>query len=384
MSPRSSRLLSLLIVAALSLGAMPARASASTFAPPPVKAPVAMISTIDGVPLWSRSGQSQRAVASTIKLLNALVVRERAALGEVVVVSAKAAAIEDGDVGLVRGQRLTVRQLLEMMLVASANDAAEALAIHIGKTEARYVALMNAKARQLGLTKTYAADPHGLCKRERSSAQDLTILARRVLADPVLRNVVRKQTVLVPHPGKKSTVHRSTYHLMGDYTGVEGVKTGYTRASGYCFVGAAKRRGVELVAVVLGARSNADRFVQMRRLLDWGFAHTHLRTLVSTTATFAAEARVAALPVGGSAGTTMSVVARPGRAVSMPLLDGSGPIVRSVRPSAATTAPLAVGRQVAWLDLRLGGRLLATVPLLAVAWTPARSTSMGIARHIPL
>ncbi len=254
-----------------------AQAAATTVTTPGTTAPVAMLSTIDGVRLWSRSAESPRAVASTIKMLNALVVRERTRLDDVVIVTKKSEAITDGDVGLVAGQRLKVRQLLDMMLIASANDAAEALAIHIGGTEARYVSLMNAKAKQLGLKQTRAADPHGLSKRERSSACDLTVLGKRVLADPVLKSIVRKQSVLVPRPGGKSVVFKSTYHLMGDYWGIEGVKTGYTRASGYCFVSAAKRGKVELVGVVLGAKSNKDRFAQMRKILNWGFANTHVR-----------------------------------------------------------------------------------------------------------
>lgn len=353
----------LLLALALACGGLPATAVAA-LAPPSITAPAAALMTIDGVPLWSRAPLTQRRVASTIKMLNALVVRERASLDETVVVAAKAAAIEEGDVGLVAGQRLTVRQLLDMMLIVSANDAAEALAIHIGGTEARYVALMNAKARKLGLTGTYATDPHGLGKRERSNAQDLSVLARRVLADPVLRGIVRKQSVLVPRPGKKAVVLRSTYHLLGGYAGIEGVKTGYTRPAGFCFVGAAKRGGVELVGVVLGASSNKDRFVQMRRLLDWGFAHTHVRELVSSTTTIAVAASVVA---SQSAVATAAVLARPARAVSMALLDGSGPITRRVRPESLRPLPVLAGQQVALLDLRLGSRLLATVPLVALA-----------------
>ena len=375
---RTSRFLTLAVALTLAFGGSATGASAATLPPPSTTAPAAMIITVDGVPLWSRSGQSQRAVASTIKMLNALVVRKNASFDETVVVTAKAAAIDDGDVGLVTGQKLTVAQLVDMMLVASANDAAEALAIHIAKTESRYVALMNAEADRLGLSQTHAADPHGLSKRERSSARDLAILARRVLADPVLRKVVRKQSVLVPHPGKKPTALRSTYHLISGYAGIEGVKTGYTRASGFCFVGAAKRGGVELVGVVLGAKSNSDRFVQMRKLLDWGFAHTHVRTLVT-------NATLVAVTLGDDDDPTSAdtVLARPARAVSMALLDGGSAVALRVRASSVAREPVVAGQQVALLDLYLGKRLLATVPLLALARTSTSAASASVMRGIP-
>jgi len=157
------------LTAALLLSAAPVPALA-TIAPPSISAPSALITTMDGTVLWSRAPMTRRAVASTIKMLNALVVRDSVNMTEVVTVARKASDINNGDVHLLTGQKSTVRQLLEMMLVASANDAAEAVAIHIAGTEKRYVALMNAKAKELGLTRTIAVDPHGLSERERSTA----------------------------------------------------------------------------------------------------------------------------------------------------------------------------------------------------------------------
>jgi len=334
--------------------------------PPSVVAPGALLATADGTNLWSRNAQTQRRVASTIKMLNALVVRERASLDETVVVSAKAAAINDGDVGLVAGQRLSVRKLLEIMLVASGNDAAEALAIHVAGSEARYVALMNAKAKQLGLSRTLAVDPHGLSKREKSTPADLAVLGRCLLADPWLKRIVNMRSVVVPRPGGKRTVLRSTFHPIWGYTGLQGVKTGYTRAAGYCFVASAKRGDVELVGVVLGTRSNSDRFAQMRTLLDWGFAHTHVRELISRDATLAVSLT--------TTGLAQPIVARPAKTISKALLDGSGPVKRRVRVATDTPTPCLVGQNVGTLDLLLGSRVIATVPLLAAADGPLATT----------
>ena len=314
------------------------------------------------MPLWSRNSTAKRRVASTIKMLNALVVRDRTRLTEVVTVPRAAAAIDNGDVGLVTGQRLTVHQLLSLMLVASANDAAEALAIHIAGSEKSYVALMNAKAKSLGLKNTTAADAHGLGKREHSTADDLSVLARRVMADPVLRAIVAKRTVAIPQPRGKPVVVASTDWLLGAYRGMEGVKTGFTDPAGYCFVGAARRGDVELLGVVLGASSVDARFSEMRKLLDWGFAHAHRRRVVSQ------EETIGVMPVGVD--VRHRVIVHPVRSVSITLLDGGPPLAERLS-FGAVRLPLRAGHRVGTLDVFQGKALLASVPLIVLVDVPA-------------
>jgi D-alanyl-D-alanine carboxypeptidase (penicillin-binding protein 5/6) len=365
--------MTLALTAVLLLSAAPVTALARV-APPSITAPSALLMTMDGSVLWSRAPLTRRAVASTIKMLNALVVRESVTLTEVVTVPRKASAINDGDVGLVTGQRFTVRRLLEMMLVASANDAAEAIAIHIAGSERRYVALMNAKAKELGLTGTLAVDPHGLSERERSTASDLALLARTVMADPVLRSIVRKKTVAVPRPHKKTRIFKSTDLLLGHYGGIEGVKTGYTSTAGFCFVGAAKRGGVELLGVVLHTKSLVARFSQMRTLLDWGFAHCHMRLLVS------ADATMGVVAVEGQPLHPVTVHAA--RETSAALFDVGGPLETTVTLPATVAAPVVRGQQLGTVAVSRDGVLLARVTLLAdgdvattltlrIAWTRA-------------
>jgi D-alanyl-D-alanine carboxypeptidase (penicillin-binding protein 5/6) len=312
---------------------------------------------MDGqVLLFSRRADQQRRVASTIKLLNALVVRKNAKLNEVVVVPRTAAAIWDGEVGLVAGQKLTVNQLLQMMLVASANDAAETLAIHVGGSEANYVRMMNAEAKRLKLTRTRAADPHGLGKREFSTANDLTVLAREVMKDPVLRKIIVQKTVSVPRPGAKPRIVKSTDLLLGSYAGIQGVKTGFTNPAGYCFISAAKRGNVELVGVVLGAKSNPARFAETRKLLDWGFKHYRNRVIVSKDET----AGIA--PVLGGVDATVSV--HPSSSLSALEFDGD-PLTRVFQIATSTPAPVAVGQRVGQVLVIHRGSVIATVPLVA-------------------
>jgi D-alanyl-D-alanine carboxypeptidase (penicillin-binding protein 5/6) len=300
-------------------------------------------------------------------MLTALVVREHTKLDDVVVVPRQAEAINDGDVGLVKGQRLTVRQLLQIMLIPSANDAAMALAIHVGGTEARFVALMNAKAKAIGLTHTRAADPDGLNKKETCTAKDLTVLARKVMADPVLRGIVGMRSVVVPRVRKKRSVVASTDLLLGHYKGMEGTKTGFTNPAGYCFVGSAKR-GVELLGVVLGAKSNAGRFSEMRKLLDWGFAHTHVRLLVSKGTTLGVE------PVDSGVATSVAVCTT--RSVSAPLLDGSGPVTTVLTLPPSVTATVALGAQLGSVGFWQAGLMIANAPVVAASAVAAQPTTL--------
>lgn len=351
-----------MLAASVSLLA-PTPAHATTFAPPALKVPSSILMTMDGTVLWSRQPEAPRRVASTIKLLNALVLRESTmSLDATVTVPKKAAAIWCGDVGLVTGQKVTIRQLLEMMLIASANDAAEAVAIRVAGSEQAYVARMNAKARSLGLLNTHAVDPHGLSKRETSTASDLTILARQVMADPVLRAIVQKRSVAVPRPKHKPRVFASTNQLLGHYAGIEGVKTGFTNPAGHCFIGAALRGPVELMGVVLGAKSNKGRFSEMRKLLDWGFAHTHVQTLVSCDTTMGTVA------IDGSAASCVTVHAA--ETVSRLMLDGD-PLETTVTLPASVAAPVVRGQRLGTIEVGRGGVTLATVPLLADIDAPA-------------
>jgi D-alanyl-D-alanine carboxypeptidase (penicillin-binding protein 5/6) len=351
------RIAALLGVAYLCVALLPSAALAATVSKPSVTVPAAILTTMDGQRLWSHNRNDQRRVASTIKMLNALVVRERTSLDDVVTISAKAARTEDG-VGLVKGQKVTVRKLLQLMMVVSSNDAAEALAIHVSGTEKKHVERMNAKARQLGLYDTHAIDPHGLSKREHSTARDLSVLGRAVMADPVLRKTVLMRRVVLYRPHHKAKTLKATDEMLGHYYGIEGIKTGFTYAAGYCFVGAAKRGNLELVGVVLGAKSNPGRFTQMHKLLDWGFARYRMRRLVSTTTTMGV--------VQVSNGASPSVTVHASREASRAVLATGAPVVTRIKlPETPVSAPIRRGDQLGVVSVSQNGAVLASVALLA-------------------
>jgi len=149
---------------------------------------------------------------------------------------------------------------------------------------------------------------------------------------------------------------------------MEGTKTGYTRASGFCFVGSAKRGGVELLGVVLGAKSNPGRFSEMRKLLDWGFAHCHVRALLSKGAT------MAVVPVTSGVATSVAVCTT--RSVSMALFDGGGPVTTRLTLPASVTATVTLGQELGTAEVYEGGSMIASAALVAASAVPAAPASV--------
>jgi D-alanyl-D-alanine carboxypeptidase (penicillin-binding protein 5/6) len=353
---RTRRIVGALLCALLTWAAVaPTLAYAASAPSPGLYVPSAVLVSGEGTVLWGKRPNALRRPASCIKMLNALVVRDRANL------------VDDGAVGLKAGRKLTVRQLLSVMLVHSANGAAEALATGIAGSEKAYVTLMNIKARQLGCQHTVVADPHGLSPANTTTASDLAIIARNLLADPVLSKIVMQRSAWLPWGG-----YSTTDQMLGSYTGIEGVKTGYTDPAGYCFVSAAKRNGVELIGVVLGADVSGDRFTQMRKLLDWGFAHTSVREVVSHDAT------MGAVQVMG--GAVDSVCVQPSRSLTLAVCDGGTKLRKQISLPAAVTAPIPKGAALGTLELMNGSRVETSVPLVAASAVGAYATTA--VRHV--
>jgi D-alanyl-D-alanine carboxypeptidase len=173
--------------------------------------------------------------------------------------------------GLRPGERVEAWKLFYGLLLSSANDDALALAIAAAGTRSRFVALMNEEARALGLRDTHFRSPSGLIDRDNySSAWDLAALTRYALRNPRFRAVVRTRVKRVAWaPPTYAKVYVNHNHLLGAYPGADGVKTGWTTRARHCLVASAHRRGVRLIAVVLGA---TDLYADARKLLDFGFS----------------------------------------------------------------------------------------------------------------
>jgi D-alanyl-D-alanine carboxypeptidase len=212
--------------------------------------------------------------ASVTKAMTAYMVFDALAQGRLapdqrITISAQAAGQPPTRLGLGRGQKVRVRQLLEAMLVRSANDAAVALAEAIGGSETAFAAAMTRKAQELGMTQSVFANATGLPDPAQvSTARDLVILGRALLRDfPGRFGLFGKRYVSVRGRGGGST-----NGWAGGYAGAEGIKTGFTCGSGYNLLAAASRDGRRLIGVVLGAATGGRRNARMTRLMDDGFA----------------------------------------------------------------------------------------------------------------
>jgi serine-type D-Ala-D-Ala carboxypeptidase (penicillin-binding protein 5/6) len=338
---------------------------------PDLYIPAGVLTTMDGRELWSRDEDTQRAMASTTKIMTAIVVLENANLNDVVTVDKKAAAVGQSSMGLVLGEKLTVGELLKGVLVQSGNDAATLIAEHVGGTVDNFVKMMNAKAAALDLTNTHYVTPHGLdVKGHYTSAADLTSLARYAMRIPAFRAIVGTYQVQVR---SDRYTHSLTNHntLLKSYPGTEGVKTGWTNNAGYCVVAAVKRGSVELMATVMGASSEGSRAQQASKLLDWGFAH-YKTTKLTKAGEHLGRVRV-------SDYMERTVAAQTAESTSAAVFDLAGSVQRRIELRKDVPAPVKAGDTVGTLTLYQGDTVLAQVPLVAAADVPLPTFGQRVA-----
>lgn len=235
------------------------------------------------VMLASEDADVPRPLASTTKMMTAMVAIEDGPLERLITVSETATLVGESEIGLVAGERVSLRSLVTAMLVRSANDAAVAIAEGVAGTVPAFVARMNDKAKALGLTHTGFSNPHGLDDEGQfSSAADLLAIARAAMEDPEFaRMVATTRFVFEPAPDGTERIAETTNALLEEYEGAIGVKTGFTFDAGLVLVAAAERDGRRLYAVVMGSEGGRAHFDDAAALLDYGFDEYGLVSLVS-------------------------------------------------------------------------------------------------------
>jgi D-alanyl-D-alanine carboxypeptidase len=246
-----------------------------------------------GAVLWGRRSRTPVPPASLTKMLTALAVRASLDLDGLTVASGTAARQPARRLAVRRGQRLTVKQALEALMIVSANDAAVMLAEEAAGTVARFSRAMDAESELLGLRASSWRNPNGLdAPGHRSTAFDLAILSRALLQDRWLARVVRMRKAAFTTPsGRRHSLTARSRFLRG-YRGAVGIKTGFTDDAGHCLAAAATRGGRTLIAVVLHSRDNA---ADAGRMLDWGFVRGRTAQTGLRLPAYVAPASVAAL-----------------------------------------------------------------------------------------
>lgn len=363
----------LMLCLGLLLAALPTPVSATAaVSAPSLSARACVLMDADsGKVLYGRDQDVRLPMASTTKIMTALVVADRLPADQAICIDRRAVGIEGSSIYLYEGEWLTVEQLLLGLLLESANDAAVALALACCDSIDAFAALMNEKATALGLRDTHFVNPHGLDDEQHyTTAYELGIIASAALSHPLLREIMAKRRATIPlcdmqSPAEKeapagvpgsdhalpvgSRVLLNHNKMLRYYEGAIGVKTGYTKRSGRCLVSAACRDGLTLLAVTLDAPDDWNDHMQ---LLDYGYSLYSRITLCEK------GAYVTHVPLSGGVQSYVVVTNPSACAITLPKARGS--IVCRVELPRFVFAPIesgyTLGRLVFYCDTDLDGK----------------------------
>lgn len=250
------------------LGARYIKAAAS--APKIRAASYLLVDANTGIPMVTHNADVSRGVASTQKLITAMVVLDHGNLDKRVTIKSSDLNVEPTRLGIRAGETYTRRQLLYAFLIKSANDVAKVLARDVGGTEANFVAMMNAKAQALGMRVSYFANPHGLSQAgQRSTARDMARAALMAYRNPVIRDAVRMKYYTFRFASGRTVTLQNTNNLLGRMPECNGMKTGYTNAAGRCLISSASSGGRAVILIQLGTKTKYI-WDDARSLMSWG------------------------------------------------------------------------------------------------------------------
>lgn len=344
---------------------------------PEVSAQSAVVLTADtGTVLFEKDGHTPRPVASTTKIMTALLALEAAQeQGDPLVdITQEMVAVEGSSMGLQAGDSISLTGLAAGMLLASGNDAANAAALYLDGSLESFAARMNQRAAALGMEDTHFVTPSGLDGEDAqglghlSTAYDMALLARAALEDQAFRQLCSSPSLAVEfaEPVKRVT-YTNHNKLLAQYQGCVGVKTGFTKEAGRCLVSAAERDGALLIAVTLNAPND---WQDHTALLDYGFTQMEPYQLAG------GDVRLT-VPVVGSPVEVVSLRGSNGGEVTLPLGQGAQ-VERVVRVPKFLYAPVEAGEQVGEICWYLEGQLLGSAPLTAAGVAPLQEKAPSL------
>lgn len=344
---------------------------------PEVSAQSAVVLTADtGAVLFEKDGHTPRPVASTTKIMTALLALEAAQeRGDPLVdITQEMVAVEGSSMGLQAGDSISLTGLAAGMLLASGNDAANAAALYLDGSLESFAARMNQRAAALGMEDTHFVTPSGLDGEDAqglghlSTAYDMALLARAALEDQAFRQLCSSPSLAVEfaEPVKRVT-YTNHNKLLTQYQGCVGVKTGFTKEAGRCLVSAAERDGALLIAVTLNAPND---WQDHTALLDYGFSQVEPYQLAG------GDVRLT-VPVVGSPVEVVSLRGSNGGEVTLPLGQGAQ-VERVVHAPKFLYAPVEAGEQVGEICWYLEGQLLGSAPLTAAGAAPLQEKAPSL------
>lgn len=303
-----------------------------------------------GATLHSHNASARLPMASTTKIMTAILVAELLPLDRVVTVAKEAAGTEGSSIYLYAGEKITVEALLYALMLESANDAASALAIEAAGSIEGFAELMNKKAEELGLVNTRFQNPHGLDHEEHyTTASELAKIAAYALENEIVAKVVSTKSYRT-----ENRIMTNHNRLLNSYDGAVGMKTGYTIRTGRCLVSAATRNGMTLIAVTLNCRND---WQGHKNLLDWGF-NNYQRTVFAEEGQFEYS-----ISVTGGVAEQIHIVNTAG----LDFLTDSSPmkVTYEVKTKKLLFAPIEEGEKVGSVDFYYDGRYVCSLDLTA-------------------
>lgn len=319
-----------------------------------------------GRTLFASNENEAMPMASTTKVMTALLALEKGDLNAQVQTSVNAYGIPGTSIYLGLGEIRTLEELLYGLMLASGNDAAVAIAEHIGGSVEEFCLMMTARAASLGAGNTRFANPNGLpAKDHYTTAKDLSLIAAEAMKHPVFREIVSTQRASIPWEGREyMRILKNKNALLSDYEGATGIKTGFTRAAGRCLVFGAKRGDMEIVGVVLNC---SDWFSEAARIMDSCFARYTWTEMLSD------GEWVGTIPVLKGEEALATVVLK--GSLAGPVLDTEMPLMQ-IEMDQEITAPQPAGTQVGYAVMRVGETILDRKPLVLSGAVQKKPTSL--------
>lgn len=331
----------------------------------PISAPSYVLMDVEtGRVLASRNMNQKRFPASTTKTMTALLALENGDLNSVVTVGPNPPKVGESSIYVQKGERFTLRELVEAAMIKSANDSCLAIAEHLAGSESKFAAMMNRKARELGAKNTHFVNPHGLHDANHfTTAYDLALIARAAMKNPVFNEIIRMQKTTIKGNakigGRRILFNRNK--LLFRWNEADGVKTGTTKQAGNCLIASATRvdpitkRPWRLLSVVLHAAG--DKWADSTNIIKREGFGKYSRITVAK-----GGEKLADVVVKGGARPVAAIAERE---IRLPLNRGEQSALSTEVHSLEREAPIAAGQTIAWLQWNLNGRKIASVPLVA-------------------
>ncbi|MDO8683308.1 MAG: D-alanyl-D-alanine carboxypeptidase family protein [Armatimonadota bacterium] len=322
-----------------------------------VKAPSAiLVDAESGQILFSKNIHTRRPMASTTKIMTAILVLENCGMNTMVAASKNACGTPTSSLHMVPGEQLTIKNLLYGMLIRSANDACVAVGEHIAGSNAKFIKMMNERANRLGANDTHFVNPHGLdAQGHYSSAYDLSLMARHAVKFPLFNEIVNTRKAAIQRSkNQEDVVIFNHSKFLKRYADGDGIKSGYTKQAGKCYIGSATRNGWRLISVVLNSPDVAEDTIA---LMEYGFKNFEAVKLASRDKT------VGTVRVKGGSRRTVQIA--PGADLRAIVNADDPQDVTTKMETKTVSAPIKDGQRLGYLVAYIDGVRVAATSLRA-------------------